>query len=292
MSDLLKRLQSSFPVRLVMEYGNSQAGNYAAVVAFNAFMTMFPLILGALTIIGYVVSSQQGAVESSIVNFFPASHDQVRSALHGLHNNAGLFGILSIAGLLWTGTNFFSSLEFALDQVYGEKTRGLIPQRLMGLGMLLAFVVAMLLSVGASTLTGFLSFVPFIGFVVGALVMMALLILIYWVVPNRRQHWADVWPGAVVCGVLIEVLTLVWPVYARLMHGFNTYGQTFGLFFLLATWLYFMSALMLLGAVFNKMRLGGHPVPEAQGAPARAAAEDADGRGVQVEAARRRRPQT
>ena len=60
-----------------------------------------------------------------------------------------------------------------------------------------------------------------------------LLLLIYWVVPNRPQHWRDVWPGALLCGVLIEILTLAWPIYTRLMHGFNTYGQTFGLFFLL-----------------------------------------------------------
>jgi membrane protein len=162
----------------------------------------------------------------------------------------------------------------------------------MGLGMLLAFVAAMLLSVGASTLAAYLSFVPFVGVVVGAAVMIGLLLLIYWVVPNRRQRWRDVWPGAVLCGVLIEVLTLVWPIYTRLMHGFNTYGQTFGLFFLLATWLYFMSALMLLGAVFNKMRLGGQPVPQAEGAPALAAVQDAERRRVQVKSSGRRRPET
>jgi len=39
-------------------------------------------------------------------------------------------------------------------------------------------------------------------------------------------------------------------------HGFGTYGQQFALFFLLATWLGFLSQFILIGAVFNKMRLG------------------------------------
>ena len=38
--------------------------------------------------------------------------------------------------------------------------------------------------------------------------------------------------------------------------GFNTYGAQFALFFVLATWFYLLSQLLLLGAVFNRFRLG------------------------------------
>jgi len=54
----------------------------------------------------------------------------------------------------------------------------------------------------------------------------------------------------------IEVLSLAFPIYARIAGGFNTYGAQFALFFLLATWFYFLSQLLLLGAVYNKFRLG------------------------------------
>jgi membrane protein len=260
MRRLAARLQRLFVVRLLLEYGSSQAANYASVIAFNAFMTMFPLILGVLSVLGLVLRSKGFAtqLEQSVVTFFPDQNTQatVLKALASVKQNAGLLGVVSIAGLVWTGTNFFAALEFSLDQVYGVKQRELLPQRLMGLVMLLAFVAAMLLSVGATALIGVLNFVPFIGLLVGAVVMSGLLLLIYWVVPNRPQQWRDVWPGALLCGVLIEVLTLAWPVYRTLVHGFSTYGQTFGLFFLLATWLYLLSQLVLLGAVFNRMRLG------------------------------------
>lgn len=293
MRDLLRRLQGLFAVRLLMEYGTSQAGNYASVVAFNAFMTMFPLILGVLSVLGLVLRNQgfAGRLEHSVVVFFPdqTTEATVLHVLEHVKQNAGLLGLVSIGGLVWTGTNFFSALEFALDQVYGVKQRDLVPQRLMGLGMLVAFVAAMLVSVGATALVAFLQFLPFVGVVVGAVVMISLLLLIYWVVPNREQRWAEVWPGAVLSGALIEVLTLVWPIYTTLVHGFNTYGQTFGLFFVLATWLYFLSSLILLGAVMNQLRLRRHPVPEPEQVPARAAGEDADRGRAEVKSGGRRR---
>ena len=106
---------------------------------------------------------------------------------------------------------------------------------------------------------------PVAGFVLGALVLTGLLIVIYRFVPNRSFRTAEIWPGALVAGLLIEVLSLVFPIYAKLAHGFNTYGQQFALFFLLATWLYLLSQLLLLGAVFNRMRLGA---PREEGAVA------------------------
>jgi len=56
--------------------------------------------------------------------------------------------------------------------------------------------------------------------------------------------------------VLIEVLSLAFPLYAKIAGGFNTYGAQFALFFLLATWFYLLSELILFGAVFNRFRLG------------------------------------
>jgi len=87
--------------------------------------------------------------------------------------------------------------------------------------------------------------------VVGAVVMVALLTLLYRFVPNRTFRFKDVLPGAVLAGVLIELLSLGFPLYQRLSHSFNTYGAQFGLFFLLAAWLYLLSQVLLFGAVYQ-----------------------------------------
>lgn len=282
MTRLLARLQRLFVVRLVMEYANSQASNYASVIAFNAFMTMFPLILGLLAVLGIVLRNAAFAkrVAATVIGIFPGTESL--NLVASLPHYAGVFGVVSILGLLWTGTNLFAALEFALDRVYDVRQRDLIPQRLMGLGMLLVFLAALLLAIGASALVAVLPFIPFVGVVVGAIVISALLMLVYRVVPNHPQRWREIWPGAVLAGCAIELLTLVWPLYPKIVHSFTAYGKTFGLFLVLATWLYLLSALMLLGAVFNELKLQRHPVPKLEQAPARSVRDDAHRRRSQL----------
>jgi membrane protein len=225
----------------------------------NAFLAMFPLILGMLAIVGLVVNDAalQSKLYEGIASVFPANaHGEILSALSGAKHSAGLLGVLSIVGLVWSGTNLFAAMEFSLTQIYGTKQRDMLRQRLMGLVMVVIFMTAVLLAIGANSLAAISPGGGLIGLVLGAVVLTSLLLLIYRWVPNRTFSFKDIWPGAVVAGILIEILSLVFPLYAKLSHGFNSYGQEFALFFLLATWLMFLSQFILLGAVFNKVRLG------------------------------------
>jgi membrane protein len=258
--NLLERLKSSLPGRLAAAYGQSKAGNYAAGLAFNAFMTMFPLILGLLSIVWLLVHDPgtEERLQNIVTGIFPSdAHDQLVQALKGVKDHSGLFGVISIVGLVWGGTSFFTSMEFALTQIFGTRQRDALRGRVMGFLMMLLFLATLLLTAGANAAAA--SSIPagqVGGFIVGALVLVALLTAIYRFVPNRSFRLKEIWPGALLAGVLIEVFSLIFPIYARVAHGFNTYGQQFALFFLLATWLYFLSQLLLLGAVLNRMRLG------------------------------------
>ncbi|PZR85744.1 MAG: hypothetical protein DLM67_25280 [Candidatus Nephthysia bennettiae] len=73
MRALLGRLKESFPGRLGKAYGEAKAGNYAAALAFQGFMSMFPLLLGILAIVGLVIRDprRQAQVRNLIVNAFP-----------------------------------------------------------------------------------------------------------------------------------------------------------------------------------------------------------------------------
>jgi membrane protein len=255
----ISRLGRTFPVRLAKAYGSSKAGQYAAGLAFNAFMTMFPLMLGILAIVGLVIRDphNQQQLQSMLANLFPGDAQQsISSTLRGVQQHSGLLGVLSVAGLIWSGTGLLSALEFVLCEMFGVAPRDFLRQRVMALSMLAVFIVAVLVAVAANSTLSFARGVPFLGPMVGAIVMVGLVTIIYRVVPNRTFRLADVLPGAVLAGLLIEVVTLAFPIYARLVHGFNTYGATFALFFLLATWLYFVCQFILLGAVVIRMRLG------------------------------------
>src|SRR5919199_5097806 len=251
---IAQRIKSTGVGQTAVAYGQAKGGSYAMGLAFGSFMTMFPLILGILTIIGLVIHdpATEAKIQTAIVGVFPSdAHAQLLKALQGVKRNAGVVGVVSVLLLIWSGTGLFASMEFALTQIFGSRQRDLLRQRVMGLVMMIIFVLATVVAVTANNAAGFIPFMPVAGFLIGAVVMIALLTLIYRFVPNRSFKLSEVWQGAVLAGFLIEVLTLVFPIYARLAHGFNTYGQQFALFFLIATWLYLLSQFLLLGAVFN-----------------------------------------
>jgi membrane protein len=246
-------------VRVLSAYGASQASNYAAALAFAGFLAMFPMMLGALSVVGFLI--RDPATEARFLNFlvrlFPNTAQlQLMGALTGVKQSAGWMGVLSLGGLIWSASGIFSSMEFALTQIFGTKQRGMVRQKAMGLVMMLVLIVAISATVAANSIVNLFPMAWLVSLVAGGVVMVTMLVLLYRFVPNRTFKFKEALPGASLGGILIEVLTLAFPFYQRISHGFNTYGAQFGLFFLIATWLYLLSQVLLLGAVYNRFRLG------------------------------------
>jgi membrane protein len=219
---------------------------------------MFPLILGLIALVGLFPGSDEikGLVEKVLVVAFPPSEQagMLRTFQH-TKSSAGTLALFSLLALLWSGTNLFASMEFALNQIYLCATRPFWRTRVMGIGMLGVFVAAVGVSVGLSTATATAPERTILGFVLGWLVITGLLMLIYRFVPNRRIGFSEVWPGALAAGLLIELLNFAFPIYVHATRGFTSYGRGFGFLFILGTWTYLLSLVLLLGAVMNRMRL-------------------------------------
>lgn len=259
---MAERVRGTVPVRVVAAFGQSQASNYAAALAFSSFLAMFPMMLGALSIIGLSIRdpATEARFQSLLLQLFPSAQPELQHAILGVKQSAGWLALVSLSGLIWSASGIFATMEFALTQIFGTKQRGMIRQKLMGFVMMLVLVVALGITVAANSAAGYLSpYIPYarvLSFVFGAAVMVVLLVVLYRFVPNRTFTLLEVLPGALLAGVLIEALSFMFPLYTRFAGSLNTYGAQFGLFFLLATWLYLLSELLLLGAVYNRFRLG------------------------------------
>ena len=256
---MIKRIKGWLPIRVLAAYGESRATNYASALAFTCMLAMFPLMLGVLALVGFAIRDPalEAKAEALIIEVFPSTaQPQLLDAIHGVRQSAGWLGLLSLAGLLWSASSIFGTMEFALTQIFGTKQRDMVRQKLMGLVMMILLVVAVGITVAANAVAALFPFAWVTGFLIGSAVMVGLLALLYRFVPNRTFEVRDVLPGALLAGILIEVFSLGFPLYERLASGFNTYGAQFGLFFLLAAWFYIVSELILLGAVFNQFRLG------------------------------------
>lgn len=246
------------PLNLVMAFFASHASDHAAGLAFNAFLSIFPLVLGLICLVGLFPQSDEfkTAAERVLVVAFPPSEQAVMlRSLQQARASAGTLALVSLLALLWSGTNLFASMEFALSQIYLTATRPFWRTRLMGVAMLGVLIVAVGVSVAVSTATATAPEHSIVGFAVGWLLMTAVLLVIYRFVPNRRISFSEVWPGALAVGLLFELLNLAFPIYVHLTRGAAAYGRSFGFLFVLGTWTYLLSVLLLFGAVMNRMRL-------------------------------------
>jgi membrane protein len=262
---IAKWAADTYPGRLIAAFGSSQAGNYASGLAFNCFLSMFPLILGCLAILGFATQSASTGdhVQQAILSFFPSdASPALKSAFQAIQKHPGQLGIISVVGLIWSGSSLFTSMEFSLGMVIGTRQRPFLRQRGMALVMTVLFGVSILATVGVNSLIA----LPGLGWlfepVAGLLVWYAFMLAVYRLVPNRTYRLRDMWPGVLIAGTAMEALTLLWPIYTNFSHGFSTYGSAVALFFLLAAWLYFLAEFILLGAVANRMHCGE---PETRG---------------------------
>ncbi len=285
--ELFAAYQKSRLRQLVRRYGDDDAGLLASVIAYNALFSLFPIMLVVLTLVGFVLRAPgiEADVQGMVVSALPAAAaGSVLDALAGTRQGAGLFGVLSLIGLLWSGSGLFGSLEVALDRIYRVPSRPFVRQKLMAVAMMVLFAVLVIAVIAATTVAGFVSrlvgALPFVGpgatpgiALVGAAVSVlaafALCLAIYRVVPNAPLTVKHVLPGAGFAALALLFLSQVFPIYASLVGGFNQYGAIFGLFFLLMTWCYLVAQALLVGAEINALL---RPV-EAPGARAPAEGE-------------------
>jgi uncharacterized BrkB/YihY/UPF0761 family membrane protein len=135
--------------------------------------------------------------------------------------------------------------------------------------MTILFVVSLVATVGVNSLINIGGLGWLFEPVLGLIVWFAFMLAVYRLVPNRTYRVRESWPGILIAGVAMEVLTLLWPFYTHIARGFSTYGAALALFFLLASWLYFLAEFILLGAAANHMHAGetdvrgllGEPIP-------------------------------
>jgi membrane protein len=268
MSGLKERVLHAFPLRVAKRYLDAQGPNWATLIAWNGLFALFPMVLITITILGAVLHDPGIAhnVETAVVNAFPGkdAQTQILQALDGVKHNSGIFAIVGFVGLLWSGSSLFGAMEQALTALYPCRPRDFLRQKLMAFGMIFLFTalaVPLVLSSALLPALQSLSFVPamFTSGPAGLLIQVGagvvdstlIFLAIYYVVPHRRQRFRTVLPGAIAAGVMLEAFTFIFPLYVRLAGGFNTYGATFALFFLLMTYMFFLGQITVIGGAVN-----------------------------------------
>jgi membrane protein len=226
----------------------------ATAITLTAFLTLFPLALVAIAVLGFVQASS-GDVADRLVDNLGLTGDAARTvtdAIGTAEQSRRLASVIGVLGLLWTGLGLSGAMAYAYNTAWQVQGRGMKDKLfaliwLGGLGVLVAAGFAATSSV--EWLGGPASWLLVLG---GIPVNVGIFLWTSLVLPNRRVGIRPLLPAAIVGGVALEVLKILGTQFVpRLVANSSALYGTLGVVFALLAWLLFLGRIVVYVAVIE-----------------------------------------
>jgi len=265
------RASYEFLLEVYRKFNEHNGFLLSAGVAFFAFFSLFPLLIFMGIALGFVLEDE--ATRDQILDFvfrnFPVGASLVEGTIRALIANRSSAGFIALIALLWSGTNLFGSLALGLNDVYEVKeTRNLAKLKLVSVGVYFIIIALFLISFAAVSVASVfrdevLSLVfthtvvvfawTIISVALAFVSTLLLFLIVYWLVPNVKLSFRDVWVGALVAGLTWQVTNYLFALYLNAFAR-TGYGLVYGslaTIVLLLFWMYISAVLLLIGAEVN-----------------------------------------
>jgi membrane protein len=238
-------------------------------ITFNVLVTIVPLLLLSISILGVLVESS-GAARDQVLAFMqqvmPLASDQAESLLFSLIQDRGLLGLIGSVGLIWAATRLFGSLRTVLEVVFEippEDRLGIVEGKIHDIRMVIIvgtlFVATISLTTGLQWVEDY--GIPFLGLeaydlsrvtALGSMLMAfsityLMFYFVYRYVPDRWIPRTDAAIAALFSSLLFELAKQVFIAY---LSNFGRLMQFYGSFtnlVVVAFWVYYSSIVFMLG---------------------------------------------
>jgi len=275
------------------EFGADNGTLMAASVAFYLMLSIVPLLLVAISLLGMVLHDNAGAqtrVMGFLHQFLPGQakgaggEELLNNAVQSVISARGTIRSIGLIGLLSTALGGFATLETAINAIWRTPNRNFIWNKVFALGMMAVIGVLFACSIGVTWAVNLAGALPMLGWLRGwglqllghvlPIAISGLMFsMIYKFFPNVKTEWKPALISGFITAVLWEIAKIAYAYYTtRFGDQSATYG-TLGGFVGLIMWIYYSSALVLLGAeltwILNGCPRGDAPKPgSADQAPA------------------------
>ncbi|WP_224449672.1 YihY/virulence factor BrkB family protein [Haloprofundus salilacus] len=247
--------------QVLEEFSSKNVAFMAGSLAYNAFISLIPLLL-LIVLLTSVLGSEQleGRVSTLVASSLtPATGDLVSGALDSASEGTGL-SIVGVVVLLWGTLKIFRGLDTAFSEIYEtEDSNEFTDQLRDGLVVFVVLLVGITGMVAASTVFAAFESLPWIGLLNPLVLILGLCIAflpLYYVFPDTDLSVRSILPGVLTAAVGWALLQGVFQFYIAFSDKSEAYGVLGGVI-VLVTWLYFGGLVLLLGAVVNAV-VGGY----------------------------------
>ncbi|MGI8695565.1 MAG: YihY/virulence factor BrkB family protein [Mycobacteriales bacterium] len=261
---------AGFPLAVLYKYFDDFGAYLAALIAYYAFVSLFPLLLLAATVLGYVLTGDPGLQQQvlhSALRQFPVVGDQLGAPKRLGGGIVGL--IVGILGSLYGGLGVAQAVQYAMNTAWRvPRNNRPNPVKARGRSLLLLATagVAVIATTSLSALgtSGSGSVRPTLKVAVLAAsvaVNAAVFVFAFSIATARRVSVRDVAPGAIAAALGWQLLQSFGVVYVS--HVVRNASSTNGVFaFVLGmlAFLYVTATAVVLCVEINVVRVDGlHP---------------------------------
>jgi uncharacterized BrkB/YihY/UPF0761 family membrane protein len=263
--DVQRRVPAiGLPIAVVYKFFDDQGNYLAAIITYYAFVAIFPLLLLATSILGFVLQGdpelQDRVLDSALVQF-PVVGDELGRP-GGLSGSTGAVvagALVALYGSLGLGSAIQNAMNIAWSVPRNSRPNPIL-LRLRSLLLLLA-AGASVLAVTALTVAGsntdvfgaqLSTTVKWLVSVANIALIALLLTLLFRLATARGHTWWHAAPGGILVAVLWQVLQVLSTAYVtRVLSETSSMNQTFGVVLGLIGLIFVASVIAVLGIELN-----------------------------------------
>ncbi len=238
---------------------------WAGAFAFNAFFSLFPLMVLVVTIASFFVDRDRAgkAVIACAESYVPISGEmqrQIFGIIAGVIKAREQAGAVAFLILAWAALQCFTTLICATNRAWGTVVYNWwrLPLKSLALlsitagAVLLGLPLPLLLKAAKGWLSparDFHSGVYGLGtFLIPLLVVFFSLSLFYRLAPRRPTRFAEVWAAALCATVLLRLSESLFVIYLKDFATLNAVYGAFGGIMALLLWIYLSGCVFIFGA--------------------------------------------
>lgn len=256
-----------FPIAVVYKFADDQGNYLAALITYYAFLSLFPLLLMASSILGFVLQGnpdlQQSILESALGQF-PVIGEQLGKP-GGLKGNT-VAVVIGAAGVLYGALGVAQATQNAMNIAWAvprNKRPNPIAVRIRSLLLLASSGIAILLTtllsaMGTNTRVLGFELGPWFGTLVGALSVglhAAVFVLLFRLATTHKHSLKRAVPGAIFAAILWQVLQLIGSVYvSHIIDNATVAYGTFAVVLGMIAWLYLGAMVVVFGVEINVVK--------------------------------------
>ncbi|GAB6168519.1 YihY/virulence factor BrkB family protein [Clostridium carnis] len=265
-----KRSPIDFIVYFIVKINQDDIFALGAQLAYYLILAFFPFLIFLMTLIGFsnlnsgeILEGLRAILPSNVFVLISTTVVEVVDSQY-----AGLLGA-SIAVAIWSASAGFRAVIKGVNKAYNiDEDRGFIKRAFIAVFFTFALALIIILTLAMLVFGDLIGnyiakIVPFedlvytiwnlTRYLIVVFMMIWVFAAIYRYTPARKIKWREVFPGAIISTIGWIVVSLGFSYYINNIANYSRLYGSLGAVFILMTWLYISSMILILGAEINSV---------------------------------------